>query len=223
MFKFNGISSDEMMVIVEEEDLILGRAKQRFETLEIEGRDGSIYDDLGFSDIERTIKLQLLDNTKKDNIFSWLIGIGVLEYKNRVTTVRFNSELIAERMASINIIDCNFIRSPFWYRKDDEFIIVTNNVKNEGNIYSKPIIRLEKNIQNTIDVEIGGVRFIYNFDEDNYVEIDCDNKNALMDDLLRNRQLKIGYDFPKLDIDDNRIIIYSGDATIKIKRKDRWL
>ena len=46
---------------------------------------------------------------------------------------------------------------------------------------------------------------------------------VLYEGLNRNRQLEIGYEFPKLNVGNNTIVVHSGDATIKIKRKDRWL
>lgn len=224
MFKFNDISTEEMNIVVEEEENLIGRAPQRYESNEIEGRDGFVFEDLGYSSFERNLKLQLLDISKLDIILAWLNGDGILEYKDRITTAKFAEGLNLQRAANIKTIDIKLIRGPFWYKKTDDYITVIDNVENEGNVYSRPIIRLEKNTSDKVDIEIGGIRFVYNFEEDNYVEIDCEDKNALMSGLLRNRQLKIGFDFPKLyPGNNNRIVIYSGDAVIKVKRKDRWL
>lgn len=224
MFKFKTKTSTEMKVLVEEEQHFLAKASQRVEMIEIEGRDGAIYNELGYSVIERPIKVQILDNSKLDDILAWLNGEGTLEYNERVTTARFYSIIEPIRSATIKIASFNFIRDPFWYKATDNYVIVTTKVTNEGNIQSRPIIRLEKKTNNSIDITIGEVRFTYTFPTgDTYVEIDCEEMKATYNGLLRNRQLEIGYEFPLLPVGQSTITIHSGDATVKVKRKDRWL
>lgn len=96
-------------------------------------------------------------------------------------------------------------------------------VENQGNIYSKPIIRLEKTIFEKVELAINSVRFKYNFGEDDYVEIDCEEMTVLYEGMNRNRMLDIDFEFPKLNEGYNDIVIYDGDCIIKCKRKDRWL
>ena len=96
-------------------------------------------------------------------------------------------------------------------------------VENQGNIYSKPIIRLEKTVFKEVEIAINGIRFKYNFEEDDYVEIDCEKMTVQYEGLDRNRRLVIDFEFPKLKEGNNDIIMYSGDCIIKCKRKDRWL
>ena len=96
-------------------------------------------------------------------------------------------------------------------------------VENQGNIYSKPIIRLEKTVFKEVEIAINGIRFKYNFEEDDYVEIDCEEMTVQYEGLDRNRRLVIDFEFPKLKEGNNDIVMYSGDCIIKFKRKDRWL
>lgn len=223
MFKFKGILSDDMRVVIEEEEHFLAKASKRVESTFIDGRDGEILEFYNYLNVERPIKVQILDNNKLDNIFSWLDGEGEFEYKDRVTTAYFHQTIEPIRSASIKIADFMFTRAPFWYKKNDDFIIVENYVINEGSIYSKPIIRLEKNTSDEIDITVAGVRFKYVFNDEQYVEIDCEEMNAYFNGLLRNSNLEIGYDFPVLNVGTNSITINSGDCIIKIKKKDRWL
>lgn len=223
MFKFKNISSDDMKIIVEEEEHFLAKAPQRINVIEVEGRDGAIYNSLGYSNIERPIKVQMLDLSKQDEILPWLNGSGPFEYKGRITTAYFYSQVEPIRNSIIKIADFTFVRSPFWYKANDIYETVTSTVLNVGNIASRPLIRLEKQNSNSAEITVGDIRFKYNFNNDTYVEIDCEEMNATMDGLLRNRQLEIGYDFPLLEPGINNILIHSGDAVIKVKRKDRWL
>jgi len=59
--------------------------------------------------------------------------------------------------------------------------------------------------------------------EDEFVEIDCEEKTVEYNGLNRNRQIEIGYEFPRLDAGENDIFINSGTCEIQIKSKDRWL
>lgn len=224
MFKFKGISSTEMQVVVEEEEHFLAKAAQRYETTEIEGRDGAIFDELGYSYVERPIYVQCLNIEKMDDILAWLNGTGEFEYKGRKTIARFYQQLEPQRSACIRIIDTQFIRDPFWNKAVDEYVTVISNVTNEGNYKSRPIIRLEKGNTSSVEITIGDIRFKYTFpSNETYVEIDCKTKVAIYEGLNRNRQLEIGYEFPILEVGNNAITKNSGNCTIKVKRKDRWL
>lgn len=223
MFKFKNISSEDMNVIIEEEEHFLAKAAQRVESTFIDGRDGELVEFYGYLNVERPIKVQILNSKKLDDIFAWLNGVGIFEYKDRITTAYFSQVIEPIRTSAIKVADFMFTRSPFWYKKIDEYEIVDTTIVNEGSIYSKPIIRLEKGTESIVDITIAGVRFKYDFKDDEYVEIDCEDMNAYYDNLLRNTQLEIGFKYPTLIVGTNDVIIHSGDPIIKVKRKDRWL
>ena len=124
MFKFKGISSEDMQVVIEEEEHFISRASQRYEMTEIEGRDGAIFDELGYSVVERPIYVQCLNINKIDDILAWLNGEGEFEYKGRKTTARFYSQLEPQRSSCIRIIDTTFIRDPFWCKVNEDYQLV---------------------------------------------------------------------------------------------------
>lgn len=131
MFKFKGISSTDMQVIIEEEEHFIARAAQRYETIEIEGRNGAIFNELGYSYVERPIYVQCLNINKIDQILAWLNGEGEFEYKGRKTIARFYSQLDPQRDTCIRIIDTNFIRDPFWNKATEEYqTIKESKIKN---------------------------------------------------------------------------------------------
>lgn len=127
MFKFKGISSTDMQVVIEEEEHFIAKASKRYEITEIEGRDGAIFDELGYSYVERPIYVQCLNIDKIDDILAWLDGEGEFEYKERKTIARFYSQLDPQRKGYIRIIDTTFIRAPFWIKADDELVTVKDS------------------------------------------------------------------------------------------------
>ena len=100
-----------MKVIVEEEEHFIAKAPLRHDKTEIDGRDGAIFNELGYGIIERPIKVQILDNSKLDDVLAWLNGEGQFEYNNRVTTARFYNEIEPQRKALTKVASFNFIRS----------------------------------------------------------------------------------------------------------------
>lgn len=224
MFKFKNISSDSMKVICEEETNLLKKAAMIVES-SYEGENISLdYNVEGYNNVDGTLMLYIRDTSKLDVIKAWLNDKGILEYNGKITTAAFFDVLDPVRSATIYTTSVNFIRSPFWYKKEDNFEVVNGIIVNEGSVYSYPVIRLEKNQYNKIDLTINNVRFAYNFPEDeSYVEIDCITAKATYDNLLRNSNLEISYEFPIINPGNNYVTINSGDAVIKVKRKDCWL
>lgn len=224
MFVFKGISSKDMEVIVEEEQHFLAKARQKFNQIDIGGRNDAMYEELGYSPIERPIKIQILNKEKIDKILAWLDGSGDFMYNNRITRARFYNEIEPIRSASISIVDTRFIRSPFWYRANDKFIATSNSIIiNEGTVYSEPIVRLDKNQSDNVDFTINNERYVYHFNNEPYVEINSEEGTVQYEGLNRNRQIEMEYQFPILQRGENRVIINSGDAIVKFRKKDRWL
>lgn len=153
MFKFKGISSKDMQVVVEEEEHFIARASQRYEMTEIEGRDGAIFDELGYSVVERPIYVQCLNINKIDDILAWLNGEGEFEYKGRKTTARFYSQLEPQRSSCIRIIDTTFIRDPFWCKVNEDYQLVKDRKDKQA---SGEYIHVEDSSNCRARIGIGG-------------------------------------------------------------------
>lgn len=224
---FKNINSDniEGLIICSEPPISSSALKVKETT--IDGRDGAIIEKLGYKTYTKTVEIALKRNANVDSIISFFSGEGDLTFKNELDKVyhaAIYEKIDLERLLRFRTGKVKFYCQPFKYKKNDTYVSITNNITNEGNIKSKPIIRIEKGIDSLVELTIGGVRFKYTFlENDTYVEIDCEEMTVLYEGLNRNRQLEIGYEFPKLNIGNNAVVVHSGDATIKIKRKDRWL
>lgn len=209
MFKFKGISSKDMQVVVEEEEHFIAKASQRYEMTEIEGRDGAIFDELGYSVVERPIYVQCLNINKIDDILAWLNGEGEFEYKGRKTTARFYSQLEPQRSSCIRIIDTTFIRDPFWCKVNEDYQLVKDrkdkkasgeyiHVEDSSNCRAKIGIggnheQETRNGKNKIDLskcqakKLNGVTSTYN-KENNSITFDgtCTSNNTLFNIVMDN-------------------------------------
>lgn len=221
MWKFKNISSTDMKVVAAEEAFIV-KAAQRIETIDIEGYDGSKYVTHGYLPVSTNLGgVTILDDTKTDEVFAWLNGPGELEFNGRVTQAYFDSSYIAPR--NFKTFSIPFIRDPFWYKKNDSYSVVTDNIINEGNVNSLPFIKLTKTTSQKVTITINDVQFIYDFKNDTNVIIDCKEFDATFNNLGRNKQLEIGFEFPVLKPGNNSLKLNTGTCKIEVMRKDCWL
>lgn len=224
---FKNINSDDIEGLIICSEPPISSSALKIKETSINGRDGAIIEKLGYKTYTKTVEIALKRNANVDDIISFFSGEGDLTFKNELDKVykaAVYEKIDLEKLLRFRTGKVKFYCQPFKYKKNDAYISITNNITNAGNIESKPIIRLEKGTSASIELTIGGIRFKYTFlENDTYVEIDCEKMTVLYEGLNRNRQLEIGYEFPKLNVGNNTIVVHSGDATIKIKRKDRWL
>lgn len=217
MFIFKGISSVDMKVFAKEENF-LGHAPINYETIFVEGKDGQEIIQHNHLNFQSTLEdVVLMGNY--DESLAWLSGKGELEYLGKITTVQFlDGYIIAKENQPFSI---PFVREPFWFKKDDQYEYVSTNIVNTGNVAAKPLIKLTGTGE--VELRIAGVQFEYDFKNDDYVIIDCEDKNAYFEGLYRNKQLTIGYEFPILQVGENAVEIINGSCIVEVKRKDVWL
>lgn len=218
MFKFKEKSDKDMGVVLEEDYVFLKKAKRN-----VSEKNNDDYYEHGYKKVEFNMVLQVY-NKDLDSIYSWLNGKGTLEYNDRVTEAYIYNEISPERMATLKKLTVSVTRLPFWYKKDDDYQKITSNkIINEGNVEVRPIIKLIKKNTKKVSIRINSILFTYNFpDNEKEVEFDCDSFNAMYQNLYRNENLEIGFDYPTLYPGENKIEILN-DVDIYVRRKDCWL
>ena len=224
---FKGIDSKNIEGLIICKEPPISKPAIRTQKIEIDGRDGAIVEELGYEAYTKKVEIGLRKNADVNKIISYFSGEGDLTFeceKDKVYKASIYEQIDLEKLLSLKKGNVIFYCQPFKYKINDEFVKIETSVVNEGNKESKPIIRLEKCKGNFIDMSINDIRFNYTFGEnDTYVEIDCEEMEAVYQGFNRNRNLGIGFDFPVIYPNTNTVTIHSGDATIKMKRKDKWL
>lgn len=222
MWKFKGISSEDMDIVASELDFT-AKAPQRINQVNVDGKNESQYTSLGYEEVDIDVFLQLLDPSRESEVYAWLNGEDLLEYAGKISKAYFYGSFQLTRDATIKTGKVRFMRSPFWHKANEEFTIITTSVVNIGTEPAQPLLRFEKGTTETFDITIGGVRFQYSFGSDTFVEIECGTGEVKYDGLFRFSQIMIGFDLPILPVGTSSIVLHSGDPVIKIKQKDRWL
>lgn len=226
-FNFKNIDSRNISGLIVQELPPITKPPMRVSLIEIDGRDGDLIEELGYQAYDKVINIGLTRSYDINEIISWLNGEGELILSNendKYYKAKIIEQIDFERLARFKTANIKFHVQPYKYKIDENFIVVNQTVTNQGNIESSPLIRLEKTNYNNVDITINGINLKYNFNNESYVEIDCENKTVEYEGLNRNRKITIGYIFPRLSIGQNNINFNSSNTCIiKMKRKDRWL
>jgi len=219
MFIFKEVTSDEMSVICNNENVFETTPDVNFEESLVDGMDGAIYYDYNNKPVKVTAKMTLTDLDLLDTFKAWLRGTGTLVYKDRYKTARFYTNMQFDRFGYNSMeTSVSIILDPYWYRDIDYIDVDDLIIINIGNVEAKPIIKLVKTTADYIDLTVNGTRFKYTFGDDDEVEIDCLNMTE-----TNSLNIEIDYQYPSLKVGKNTVTINDGTASIYVKRKDRWI
>lgn len=222
MFYLDSISAEDIGVYAEEENF-LSRAPINYEEIKIDGKHGSEFIEKGFGNVVGKIRLFVKDKNKLDYAKSMFTGKRELKHNNRITTIRFYDINEVSRLGTIQELNVRFIRAPFWYKSNDQYVECKQNIVNEGNFDAQPIIKLVGSANSAVDISINGTRFVYKFDNNTEVEIDCKKQEETCNGVSKSSNMEIGFKYPILAPGNNTVIVNSGTANIYVKKKDVWL
>lgn len=206
------------------------KPKMRVQETVIDGVDGSIIEELGYESYDKTIKIGLTKNFDIDEIIDYFTGEGNLILSNesdKYYKARIVDQIDYERLLRFKTANIKFRVQPFKYSNEEstKTFNITNetsiNVYNNGNLKSKPIIKITGS--GTIELKQEDVSiFSYTFPEgDTYVVIDSDKQDAYVGTTLKNRSMN--GEFPILKLGKN-VISWTGSITkIEVSNYSRWL
>lgn len=225
---WKNISSDTIKGLLISELPSITKPSIRTSITEIEGKDGDIVEELGYSSYDKTIKIGLTKDYNIDEIIKYFTGTGDLILSNepdKVYKASIYNQINYEKLLRFKTATVEFHVQPYKYLKNEKIVSlnITNEkeleVNNVGLEDSKPIITLYG--EGIVDIYINDLEiFKINIDED-FVIIDSLEEEAYKDDNLKNRNMT--GEFPILKTGTNKIS-WSGNLTkIEIQPKSRWL
>ena len=224
-FSFKGISSTSFNIIVNSLPPI-SKPAMRVEETEIDGVDGTIFEDLGYESYDKKIKITITENNI-DKLISWLNGEGNLVLSNepdKYYKAKVISKIDFERLIKYEPVEVTFRVQPFKYKNElKEFNIAKEtsiDVYNLGNTISKPIIT----ITGTGNIEVslnGNHQFTLSMIEDNIITLDSEKQDAYYGTTLKNR--KMNGEFINLNIGKNQISWTGSITKIEINNQSRWI
>ncbi len=225
---FKGVKSTTIPGLLICELPSISKPQMRTLNTEIDGRDGDITDELGYSSYEKTLSVGLTRNYDVNQIIKYFSGSGTLVLSNEPDKVYYAAvyaRIDYERLLKFKTAIVEFHVQPYKYLLNEQPVILNItaetelSVLNVGLEQSKPIITLYG--EGDVQLLVNGVNiFSINID-DEFVVIDSLEQEAYKDTALKNRNM-IG-EFPILEPGQN-IIQWTGNITkIVVEPKSRWL
>lgn len=224
---FNGVDSREIEGLIISELPPITKPEMRKEETVIKGKDGSIYEALGYSPYEKPVLIGLRGNFNIDEVIKYFNGEGEIVFSNEPDKVYAASvfgridytRLLRYRQATIP-----FIVQPYKRKLGEVAAKITTmpaTAFNAGLEESRPLITLVGSGVVSISVN-GAYVFEYTFPEgETEVVIDSEKEDAYLEDVLKNRNMN--GEFPVLQPGINNIE-WTGDVqSIEILPRSRWL
>lgn len=227
-FEFNNKKSTEFSSIVVQELPDIVRAASKYKKTEIEGRDGAIYDEIGLSDISKTIIIGLKNANEIDSINEWLIGSGDLILSNEPDKrykAKFYEEIAWQRTGRFRVGKVKCLCEPYKYERYQEIVYIDNpnaiNINNKGNTISKPFFKITGTGTSTLLIDDSETITITFGEAESRIEIDSEKELCSINGTKSNRICN-GH-FPVFEPGTHVLTYNGGNITrIEVNTRSRW-
>ncbi|SFH68563.1 phage tail domain-containing protein [Pisciglobus halotolerans] len=197
--------------------------EQMIETIEVDGRHGSLTKKGAFKDIQFPIEYNILEDENIKpllrKIRGYFFGKKMLRFTDDNVFYKIKSLQISETNNEIEqygLFTVNFVCSPFQYEMSDKVTLnAPGKLTNPGTIESEPLLKVFGT--GNAAITVNGQTFKLNGMAD-YISVDCELKEAHRNGVSRN-DIMVG-EFPVFKIGENGISWNS--AVKKIEVETRW-
>lgn len=227
---WNGLHSRNFQGLLICELPPITKPKMRVEITEIDGKDGSISENLGYSSYDKTVKIGLFGAYNVDEIAKFFTGKGELIFSNEPNKI-YNAEITEqidfERLLTFKTASVKFTVQPYKYLLNEPEIELEIDegaellIENVGLEIAKPIITLYGTGE--IEIDVNGVAACEVEIDEEYLTIDSLLEECYKDNLKTLKNRSMTGEFPTLQPGEN-IITWVGNLTkISVQPKSRWL
>lgn len=232
----NGVSSKNITGLLIQSLPPISKPKIRTSIEEIDGRDGDIVTTLGYAAYDKPINIGLRGDYNVDDVIKFFNSSGQVIFSNELDkyynyaiydTIDFN-RLIRFRTATLNMHV-----QPFKYSVDEPAITWTNtngttianiNVRNTGNIYSKPTLTITG--KGTVNIYLDNTQILELAlsAAGETIIIDVEGMNATdTDGNYLNRQVTGDYYNLIFKVGSNNLRVTGTVTSITIDKYSRWI
>lgn len=197
---------------------------------EIDGRNGDITTELGYSAYDKTIEVGLFGTYNINDVIKFFNSSGTITFSNEADkyyNFQISDPIDFEEMIKFRTATINLHCQPFKYPLTNTPVSLTsgdNTITNAGNIYSKPILVISGS--GTISVSLNGSQiFSIDMTDVSSITIDTELMEAYDTNLgvLLNRKVTGDYSKFKLEVGSNTINLSGTIGTSNISYITRWL
>lgn len=229
--ELNGVNSTTIQGLLIQELPPIIKPKIRATIEEIDGRNGDIITELGYSAYDKEILIGLYGDFDIDQVINYFNSSGQVVFSNesdKYYNYTILDEINFEKLIRFRQATVKMHVQPFKYSATDNSKIfsiddeTSISIYNVGNIYSKPVITITGT--GNIAISLNSVQvFQISLGTATSITIDTNNMEAYNGTTLLNRLVVGSYENFKLNTGKN-IISWTGTITqIQIDNYSRWL
>ena len=230
----NNVSSQSVNGLLISELAPISKPQVRTQVETVDGRDGDIVTPLGFSAYDKVIKIGLTYDYNIDDIISFFNSEGVVVFSNepdKYYRFAIYEQIDFERLIRFKTAEVTFHVQPFKYSDSEaeKTYSISGSpssiqVRNSGNIYSRPtitfigsgVIAVSLNGSQVLSMDLG--------ETTQAIIINSEKMNAYgLDDTLLNRLVSGNYDNIKFKVGVNTISMTGAVSTVKVDNYSRWI
>ena len=227
----NGKSSETIKGLLIQSLPPITKPKMRTDSIEIDGRDGDIVTELGYSAYDKTIKIGLFDKFRIDDIIAYFTSKGSIIFSNEPDKY-YNFSMLDQidfnKLIRFKTADVNFHIQPYKYSVTQGEKVITPDsnsftINNSGNTVALPTVNIVGS--GVINIYLNGLQiFTVNMPvNQTNITIDAEAMEAYNNNGLQNRAVSGNYDNFKL-ITGINTISWTGNVTrVSISKYSRWI
>ena len=231
----NGKSSMEVSGLLITELPPITKPQMRVTAEEIDGRDGDVVTELGFSAYDKPIKIGLHGDFDLDEIIDFFNQSGKVTFSNEPDKFYNFAQYDAidfEKLIRFKTADVSFHVQPFKYSVSEgektfnfSSSVTTGelSIRNNGNYMSRPTFKLTGS--GTVNLSINGIEvMVLDMSQNPVIILNSSEMNAYNpDNLLMNRNVTGNYDNLVLKAGKNTISYVGTVTEIAVNNYSRWL
>lgn len=232
--KLNGKRSTEIAGLLIQTLPPISKPLKRTNIEEIDGRDGDIITELGYSAYDKEIEIGLYSDFDINKIISYFDSEGIVTFSNepdKLYKYKIIEQIDFERLLRFRKATVTFHVQPFKFSTlhEKQTFNVQNTqkieIKNHGNIYSKPILKIYGSGTLNISLNEHQLFVITLGDDPTEITIDTEKMEAYHKHplQLRNRLVDGNYDNFRLQVGINKIVWTGNITKIEIDNYSRWI
>ena len=232
----NGVSSKSINGLLIQSLPPISKPKIRTNIEEIDGKDGDVVTTLGYGAYDKTLTIGLHGDYDVDEVIKFFDSSGQIIFSNEIDkyyNFAIYSQIDFNKLIRFKTATVTLHVQPFKYAANEKAITytypsrqasVTIPVRNNGNIYSKPILTIKGS--NTVNVYLGNTQIlsIQLASAGETIIIDVAAMNAYDENgNYLNRQVTGDYDKLIFNAGLNDLVISGNISEVTIDKISRWI
>jgi phage-related protein len=227
---YKGINSNTItgLLISELPDIV--RPERRGDATEVDGMDGDIWRDAGYSSYEKQLEVGLYGDYNIDEIANYFSGDGWIIFSNEPTKkyyARFTRQVNFERLIRFRKAKIPFKVQPYKRLVTESNVTGATSpltVDNQGYEVSKPTIIIVADADEVVELDVNGVTVLsVTMPPEGTITIDSETLNCFNSNADKNQYVTMAGDFPTLLSGENEVS-WSGTVTsVTVIPNSRWL